>query len=249
MSENQPKEENTQNALSELLDDALKDFEEPNESNASGDALDLSEVNNFCASDNFLKESLEETMKSFMNSDQAELAAGLQELILGDEGSDLQTVIQESLKSLSEAKQNLPEGSDMTSMFANMGIQDDINLDEDMLPMLMQFMQPLLSKEVLYPSIKDLCDKYPKWLQDHEPTSDKEEFEKYKQMFSCIKEVRDHLENQQDTDDDVTKTRKFKELMELLKKMQECGQPPEELMRDVADGNPIPDNVGQCTVM
>jgi len=68
-------------------------------------------------------------------------------------------------------------------------------------------------------------------------------------MFSCIKEVRDHLENQQDTDDDVTKTRKFKELMELLKKMQECGQPPEELMRDVADGNPIPDNVGQCILM
>lgn len=174
MSENQPKEENTQNALSELLDDALKDFEEQDESNAS----QISEVINFSASDTFLKESLEETMKSFMNSDQAELAAGLQELILGDEGSDLQTVIQESLKSLSEAKQNLPEGSDMTSMFANMGIQDDINLDEDMLPMLMQFMQPLLSKEVLYPSIKDLCDKYPKWLEEHEPTSEKEEFER-----------------------------------------------------------------------
>ncbi|KAL4096948.1 hypothetical protein QTP88_021815 [Uroleucon formosanum] len=245
MSENQPKEENTQNALSELLDDALKDFEEQDESNAS----QISEVINFSASDTFLKESLEETMKSFMNSDQAELAAGLQELILGDEGSDLQTVIQESLKSLSEAKQNLPEGSDMTSMFANMGIQDDINLDEDMLPMLMQFMQPLLSKEVLYPSIKDLCDKYPKWLEEHEPTSEKEEFERYTQMFSCIKEVRDHLENQQDSDDDVTKTRKFKELMELLKKMQECGQPPEELMRDVADGNPIPENVGQCSLM
>jgi len=178
MSENQPKEENTQNALSELLDDALKDFEEPNESNESADASKISEVSNFSVSDNFLKESLEETMKSFMNGDQAELAAGLQELILGDEGSDLQTVIQESLKSLSEAKQNLPEGSDMTSMFANMGIQDDINLDEDMLPMLMQFMQPLLSKEVLYPSIKDLCDKYPKWLEDHEPTFDKEEFER-----------------------------------------------------------------------
>lgn len=178
MSENQPKEENTQNALSELLDDALKDFEEQDESNASIDASKISEVINFSASDTFLKESLEETMKSFMNSDEAELAAGLQELILGDEGSDLQTVIQESLKSLSEAKQNLPEGSDMTSMFANMGIQDDINLDEDMLPMLMQFMQPLLSKEVLYPSIKDLCDKYPKWLEEHEPTSDKEEFER-----------------------------------------------------------------------
>lgn len=178
MSDNQPKEENTQNGLSELLDDALKDFENPDESTAVSDESKISEVTNFSESDNFLKESLEETMKSFMNSDQAELAAGLQELILGDAGSELQTVIQESLKSLSEAKQNLPEGSDMTSMFANMGIQDDMNLDEDMLPMLMQFMQPLLSKEVLYPSIKDLCDKYPKWLEDHESTSNKEEFDK-----------------------------------------------------------------------
>lgn len=71
MSENQPKEENTQNALSELLDDALKDFEKPDESNASVDVSKISEVTNFSASDNFLKESLEETMKSFMNSDRS----------------------------------------------------------------------------------------------------------------------------------------------------------------------------------
>lgn len=175
MSENPPNDENSENSLSELLDDALKDFEDSGEPTAPAT---LSEVPAFSADDNFLKESLEETMKSFMNSDQAELAAGLQELMLGDAGSDLQAVIQESLKSLTEAKQNLPEGSDMTSIFANMGMQDDVNLDEDMMPMLMQFMQPLLSKEVLYPSIKDLCDKYPKWLEDNEPTSDKEEFDR-----------------------------------------------------------------------
>jgi len=68
-------------------------------------------------------------------------------------------------------------------------------------------------------------------------------------MFNCIKEVRDHLESQQDTDDEVTKMTKFKELMELLKKMQECGQPPEELLRDVTDGNPLPENNGQCSLM
>lgn len=68
-------------------------------------------------------------------------------------------------------------------------------------------------------------------------------------MFECLKEVRDHLETQLDTDDETTKTRKFKELMELLKKMQECGQPPDELLKDVADGGPMPDNMGQCNLM
>lgn len=72
---------------------------------------------------------------------------------------------------------------------------------------------------------------------------------RYTKIFDRMKEVRDHLENQQDTDDEVTKTKKFKELMELLKKMQECGQPPDELLKDVADGNPMPDNIGQCNLM
>lgn len=161
----------SQNELSELLDDALKDFEDSKEPTAQST---IPEVHAFNADDNFLKEA----MKSFMSSDQAELAADLQNIILGDADSDLQTVIQESLKNLSEAKLNLPEGSDMASMLANIGMQDDINLEDDMFPMLMKFMQPLLSKELLYPSIKDLCDKYPKWLEDNELTSDKENFEK-----------------------------------------------------------------------
>lgn len=173
MSENPSNDDKPQNALSDLLDDALKDFEDPSEETAPPT---ISEDPAYNISENFLNQSIEETMKSFMNGDQADLAAGLQEFMLGESGPDLQSVIQESLKNLTEAKMNLPEGSDMTSMFANMGIQD--NLDEDMLPMLMQFMQPLLSKEVLYPSIKELCDKFPIWLEEHEPTFDKEEFDK-----------------------------------------------------------------------
>lgn len=173
MSENPSNDDKSQNALSDLLDDALKDFEDSSEATAPST---ISEVPAYSISDNFLNQSIEETMKSFMNGDQADLAAGLQEFMLGESGSDLQAVIQESLKNLTEAKMNLPEGSDMTSMFANMGMQD--NLEEDMLPMLMQFMQPLLSKEVLYPSIKELCDKFPTWLEEHEPTFDKEEFDR-----------------------------------------------------------------------
>lgn len=173
MSENPSNDDKSQNELSELLDDALKDFEDSGEATAPPT---VSEVPTYSLSDNFLNQSIEETMKSFMNGDQADLAAGLQEFMLGESGSDLQAVIQESLKNLTEAKMNLPDGSDMTSMFANMGMQD--NLEEDMLPMLMQFMQPLLSKEVLSPSIKELCDKFPKWFEEHEPTLDKEEFDR-----------------------------------------------------------------------
>lgn len=177
MSENSPKEDNKQSELTELLDDALKDFEDPGE---TPEAIEeVSKIPPLNAGDAFLKESIEETMKSFMNVGEAELAAGLQEFMSGDE-SNMQAIIQETLKNLVDSKENLPEGSDLTSMFANLDMQDNaqINLEDDMLPMLMQFMQPLLSKDILYPSIKDLCDKYPKWLEDNEATSDKEEYER-----------------------------------------------------------------------
>jgi len=247
MSENQSNEDKSQEALSELLDDALKDFD--NSGEPATTSMTTSQTPAMDMDVDFLKESFEETMRSFMDNGQANLAVGLQEILMEQAGPDMKAVIQESLKNLSEAKQNLPEGSDMTSIFANMGLQDDVNLGEDMMPMLMQFMQPLLSKEVLYPSIKDLYEKYPKWLEDNEPTCNKEEFDRHLKVYGCVKEVKDHLESQQDTDDEITKMRKFKELMELLKKMQECGQPPEELLRDVADGNLLPENNGQCSIM
>lgn len=166
-----------QNELSELLDDALKDFEEPVESTAPVVST-IPEVNTLNPDNGFFKETFEDSMKSFMKTDQAELAAGLQQLMIGDADPELQAVIQESLKNLSDAKVNLPEGNDMASMLASMGMQQDFNSDDDMFPMLMTFMQPLLSKEILFPSIKDLCDKYPKWLEDNELIYDKEEFDK-----------------------------------------------------------------------
>lgn len=166
-----------QNELSELLDDALKDFEDPGESTAPVESS-IPGVNTFSPDNALFKETFEDSMKTFMKTDQAELAAGLQQLMIGDADPELQAVIQESLKNLSDAKVNLPEGNDMSSMFASMGMQHDFNSEDDMFPMLMKFMQPLLSKEILYPSIKDLCDKYPKWLEDNELTYDKEEFDK-----------------------------------------------------------------------
>lgn len=68
-------------------------------------------------------------------------------------------------------------------------------------------------------------------------------------MFDIIKEVRGHLEDQQDNDDEITKTRKFKELMELLKKMQDCGTPPDGLLKEIADGGQAQETFGQCSLM
>lgn len=67
--------------------------------------------------------------------------------------------------------------------------------------------------------IIDLYDEYQQCLKDREPSSsDKEEFDKCTKIFDCLKEVLDYFENRSDTDDEITKRRKFEEHMESLKK-------------------------------
>lgn len=168
------------------------------------------------------------------------------QLTLVESGSDLQAVVQESLRILTDAQIYLPERIDMVSMFSNMTMQD--NFEETMLPMLMRLMQPILSKEVLYPFVKEMCEKYPKWLEENEPILDKKIFDNYTEIFGCMKEIKHHFEKQDDTDDDVTKVRNFNELLELLKKSWKYGQLPPSLLRDL-DTVPVPEFSGQCNLM
>lgn len=45
-------------------------------------------------------------------------------------------------------------------------------------PFMQGIMQSLLSKEVLYPSIKDIVDRYPAWLKDNQNKLDKKEYDR-----------------------------------------------------------------------
>jgi len=44
--------------------------------------------------------------------------------------------------------------------------------------MMERMMQSLLSKELLYPAIKDIRDKYPDWLAENREKLPEDEFEK-----------------------------------------------------------------------
>ena len=50
---------------------------------------------------------------------------------------------------------------------------------DDLLPMMENMMQSLLSKELLYPAIRDLADKYPDWLADNRASLEDKEFDRY----------------------------------------------------------------------
>ncbi len=50
--------------------------------------------------------------------------------------------------------------------------------EDDLLPVMEHMMQSLLSKELLYPAVKDLAEKYPQWLADNRSELSEEDFDR-----------------------------------------------------------------------
>lgn len=59
----------------------------------------------------------------------------------------------------------------------------------DFLPFMQGMMQSLLSKEVLYPSLKELVDKYPAWLEEKKTSLPAEDLERYQKQLDLMQKV------------------------------------------------------------
>lgn len=86
-------------------------------------------------------------------------------------------------------------------------------------------MKQLLSKEILYQPMKEIGERYPPWLEEHKGSLDSDEYSKYTQQYEYIQKICEIYES--DTDD-------FNGLMSLLQEMQECGQPPQEIIDELS---------------
>ena len=61
--------------------------------------------------------------------------------------------------------------------------------EDSLLPMMETMMQSLLSKDLLYPAIRDLADKYPGWLAEKAGDLAPEEREKFKRQYELSKQA------------------------------------------------------------
>jgi len=86
-------------------------------------------------------------------------------------------------------------------------------------------MQQLLSKEILHEPMKEIAEKYPKWLEDHKSSLSKEEYERYAHQYELIRNLNEVYDNDAGN---------FNRIVELMQKMQECGQPPNEIVQELA---------------
>ncbi|KAL2321571.1 hypothetical protein Fmac_025950 [Flemingia macrophylla] len=97
--------------------------------------------------------------------------------------------------------------------------------EEDMESIVETMMQQLLSKEILHEPMKEIAEKYPKWLEEHKTSLSKEEYERYSHQYELIRNLNEVYENDPGN---------FTKIVELMQKMQECGQPPNDIVKELA---------------
>eukprot|EP00242_Pyramimonas_sp_CCMP2087_P012680 CAMPEP_0198197934 /NCGR_PEP_ID=MMETSP1445-20131203/1497_1 /TAXON_ID=36898 /ORGANISM="Pyramimonas sp., Strain CCMP2087" /LENGTH=305 /DNA_ID=CAMNT_0043867359 /DNA_START=95 /DNA_END=1012 /DNA_ORIENTATION=- len=114
-----------------------------------------------------------------------------------------------------------PLYSELMKQFGSLGDNPDLQSVMD------SMMQHLLSKDVLYQPLKEIEGKYPAWLNANAPTLQQDELRRYTTQFALIQKLL-HLYDTQPED--------YSHITELLQQMQECGQPPAELMKGLTQG-------------
>ncbi|PPD66620.1 hypothetical protein GOBAR_DD36498 [Gossypium barbadense] len=129
----------------------------------------------------------------------------------------------EGLESMSK-----PGGDD----FGEDGLIDDwvkqfeeLSGSQDMESIVESMMQQLLSKEILHEPMKEIGERYPKWLEEHKSSLSKEEYERYSNQYELMKELNGVYENDPNN---------FTRIFDLMQKMQECGQPPNDIVQELA---------------
>lgn len=104
------------------------------------------------------------------------------------------------------------------------GSGDGGNLD--MSKLLVEMLEQISSKEVLYEPMKSLNTGFPQYLKDNKEKLSKEEYDNYTEQYELTEKIIAIFESPGYSDDDKAKRENVNALLESL---QELGQPPTEL--------------------
>jgi peroxin-19 len=102
--------------------------------------------------------------------------------------------------------------------------------DEDFSKILMGMMEQLTNKDILYEPMKELDDKFPKWMQDNKEKVAKEDLTRYEEQQTLVREITARFERQGYSDDNA-QDRAY--IVERMQKMQAAGTPPPDLVGDM----------------
>ncbi|KAG0038830.1 Peroxisome chaperone and import receptor [Podila clonocystis] len=94
-------------------------------------------------------------------------------------------------------------------------------------------MEQLMSKDILYEPMLDLQQKYPQWLQDNKGKISESEFARYEKQYGYVNEIVAFFDKPEFDDKSDTQA---KSVIELMQNMQDCGQPPADILDELAPG-------------
>ncbi|KAF2013683.1 Pex19-domain-containing protein [Aaosphaeria arxii CBS 175.79] len=103
--------------------------------------------------------------------------------------------------------------------------------DEDFSKVLMGMMEQLTNKEVLYEPMKELDDKFPKWMEDNKDKVSAEDLKRYQEQQTLVKEITDRFDRPGYSDNNA-QDREY--IVERMQKMQAAGSPPPDLVGDMS---------------
>ena len=136
-------------------------------------------------------------------------------------------MLNEQGSSRQQQENNVPNEEELEKMFTDFANSTASGMHaggaDSMVPILESMMKSVLSKELLYPPLKELSDKYPDWLADQRQSLGPEEFKRYNGQYTIVRELVEVFESDEEKNS-------FDQVLQLMQKMQSYGHPPKELI-------------------
>ncbi|KAJ3039067.1 hypothetical protein HDV00_012625 [Rhizophlyctis rosea] len=233
-------------ATMEQLVGALKDIQ----SNKTGNASDRSEGSTTDATSSAERSeprSFQDRVSATMNrlrdsSEKAQVRAGKcmytllaplpYQFVRRDSPSNVSTASQKLAAEVTEAGSSIP-GLDDETMEQMMKELEALMSSGDFENQFGGMMEQLMSKDLLHEPMKDLAAKYPEWMNANASQVSAEDMTKYKKQLEIIKEIVAIYDACPTAEASAEDSRKVADLMQ---QMQECGNPPEEILQELAPG-------------
>ncbi|KAJ1860470.1 Peroxisome chaperone and import receptor [Coemansia sp. RSA 2703] len=161
------------------------------------------------------------------------------------------------LKESADKAENTSGGAGGLGALGDLGMMDDLlrqmddmGDDAQLDSLVDDVIGQLMSKEVLNQPLKDLDEAYPEYLEKNKDKLPKEDYERYEKQHSYIRKILALFDEK--PGDSVNDPR----VAMLMQEMQDCGQPPAELLKVLAPdvelnekGEVKEPELPNCTVM
>ncbi|XP_064471153.1 peroxisomal biogenesis factor 19-like isoform X2 [Ornithodoros turicata] len=265
--------------LDDLLDSALKDFENapPSLGKKGEKKKDTNCLNTGTSSAEDHPWTAEfgqfaDVMNSYLDQDPelkeqfSKIAATANRAATATTDEEFAATLNETMKSISDTAASLgdpPSQDELSTLMGSLNV-DGCGISENgpmagmpgIVSMMQNMMQNLLSKEMLYPALRDIVDKYPDWLAEKRPSLTSQDYDRFNKQYELMKQVCEEFEAEQPSDAPEVKKARFERVLNFMQKMQECGQPPKELVEispELAMGEAgnfrVPGMPEQCCLM